>query len=296
MAETNMIDELMAEAGLKDPATDTQATKSAADGAAEGNDKQAAGVDQSTEPGSDAATNKDGSGEPGRDGDDAPFSRRQWKRMKHDNAYLRRRLAELEAQSVAQQSTAAADTAQRATVERSNFKTEDEYFDALVRQRVAEDRAEQALREREELERIETQNAAVTAWSEKLRACFPTKEAQEDYADAMDEAFDGKPGDAFDQNVSAYLFQHPKGPMILRYLAEHPTTCERLRGAHPFDQSEIMRKIVAYVDRPAAAAPANAGTTTARKPVAPVGSVRTGSANSSTRARTAEELFLEKIG
>ena len=260
-------------------------------------DAATAGLEKDVEPEADATAEKEGSGKPGRnddENDDEPhLSRRQMKRMRYEMARLRKQNEEL-LRSRNQHPVDQA-PATPATVDRNAFKTDADYFEALVKTRMAEERAEQARREREELERTEGQRAFVTAWSEKVKSCFPTPEAQQQYLNDMEDAFGGKPGDAFNDDVSGYLFQHPKGPAILQYLANHPTTCERLRTAHPFDQAEIMRKIVAYVDRPVQAAPANAGQQQGRKPVAPVGSIRTGAAASDTANRTAEELFLAAV-
>ena len=256
-----------------------------------------AGLEKDVEPGTDATDEKEGSGKPGRnddENDDEPkMSRRQLKRMRYEMARLRKRNEELERERTQHPVDQAPATP--ATVDRTAFKSDADYFEALVKTRMAEERAEQARLEREELERSEGQRAFVTAWSEKVKSCFPSPEAQQQYLADMEEAFDGKPGDAFNDDVSGYVFQHPKGPAILQYLANHPTTCERLRSAHPFDQAEIMRKIVAYVDRPVQAAPANAGQQQGRKPVAPVGSIRTGAPASDTANRTAEELFLAAV-
>ena len=308
------LDAFMAGAGLskaEGDAKDTTTTAAPETSSAE-SEQTAQGVEQTVEPETDAAAaglnptepetpeqveNK-GSGKPGRDDDEnddeTHLSRRQMKRLRYQNAQQRKRIEELERERAARSPDPANPAAQAAAVDRSAFKSDAEWVEALVRTRMAEQAAEKARVEREELERTESQRAFVAAWTDKVKACFPTPEARQEYQDAMEDAFDGKPGEAFSDDVAGYLFQHPKGPAVLRYLADHPTTCERLRNSHPFDQADILRKIVAYVERPVQTEPANAGAT-GRKPVAPVGSIRTGAAATNPSARSAEELFMAAV-
>lgn len=303
-----MIDEIMAEAGLENPTTnDATATATAtpdvgatesdssvipavepnSDATADGLEKQDAGKDTAN---AEAETKSVTAGKPGQldEPDEPRVSKRAFKRARHEIAELRKRLAEYERRTAPAQAVEEDDTP--AVVDRSAFKTDSDYVEALVRTRLDESKRASARKEREELERYEANVAATRSWAEKIKACFPTPDEQDEYDDAIVDAFDGNPGEHIGEMAGQYVFQHPKGPAILKYLATHPTTCERLRNAHPFDASDIMRRIVGYVNRATTPAETANAATSERRPVAPVGSIKTGGA-AVQQSRTAEEIF-----
>ena len=313
MANDEMLKEIMDAAGLAaqdtEPAGDAQAEQAPAveqpesvrETAAEPEtDATAAGL-ESTEGDRGKPDADEKAGKPGRPNDESDddedeetprVSKRALKRARYENRVLRKQLEDMKRERSAAPARSA-DT-KPAEVKRSAFQSDEDYIEAVVRTRMAEERAAAEIRNRETLERMEQDQENDRQWAEKIFRDFPTKEAQDEYDDAIS-TFGGDVGSAIGVSAGEYVFQHAHGPKILRYLADHPTTCERLKNGHPFDQAQIMARIVEYVERAPSNPAANAeGGKPARKPAAPTGSIRTGgSAPASTRS--AEELFMDAI-
>lgn len=293
MAE-DVTEEELAEMGFKaesasadaaEEAKADEADKAGEDGTVEPDESDAAetaGLEPEGEESSDKA------GEPRQPDDDdeetPKASRRALKRARWEINSLRR---EIEALKKAQAKAPETPAQKTEPLRKSQFRTEEDYVEALVKTRMDEERAASAKAEAEARSQAELEQATTEAWVKKIHADFPTQEERDDYDEHLSGAFDGDPAAFIGAMAGEYVFQHPHGPKILRYLADRPKLCARIKDGHPFEQAEILKNIVAFVGKKP-----EAGAKTARKPVAPVGSIRTGGSGKRP-VRSAEDIFEE---
>lgn len=285
-------DEELAEMGYKEEAP--------AEDKAEGADasEQIDVGDQAAEPEPDAAPaeldpegDKPAEKEPGKlrrdDDDDEPpkVSRRALKRARYEIKALRREIEELKSERSAQ----AKDTAQKKPepIRRDQFATDADYVEALVKSQMDAEGKARAQAEAQAKADSDAHQADVSAWVKKIHENFKSQEERDDYDESIETAFDGDPAAAIGAMAGEYIFQHPSGPKILRYLADHSKVCAKLKDGHPFEQAEILKNIVSFVEKKP-----EAGAKAGRKLVAPVGSIRTGGSGKRT-ARSAEDYFEE---
>lgn len=217
------------------------------------------------------------------DEEEAPkVSRRALKRAKYEIKTLRREIEELKREREAAQK---APEPKAARLRKDQFASEEDYFEALVKTRMAEERQATAKAEADAKAEEDAHQKEVSAWVDKIHANFPTQEERDDYDDALVSAFGDDPAASIGAMAGEYVYQHQNGPKILRYLADHPKVCASLKDGHPFEQAEILKNIVAFVEKKAAPR-------TERRPVAPVGRIRSGGAAAKT-VKSAEDIFEE---
>ena len=105
---------------------------------------------------------------------------------------------------------------------RENFKTDDEYIDYIVQQRmnkILDEQNEKAMKDREEEAKAEEAREFI---DKNIETCFTTDEARTDYFNTVKAAFDEGLQELMDKEkyVAEYIMRNPNGPRILYELAK----------------------------------------------------------------------------
>lgn len=123
---------------------------------------------------------------------------------------------------------------------RENFKTDDEYIDYIVQQRmnkILDERDEKAMKDREQEAREEEAREFI---DKNIDSCFTTDEAKTDYYNTVKKAFDEGLEELMDKEkyCSEYIMRSPNGPRILYELAKDK---EKVRQV--YSQSDPMSRL-----------------------------------------------------
>lgn len=221
------------------------------------------------------------------DGEEPPkVSKRALKRAKYEIKALRREIEDLK-RAQAEAKTQTTQSAQKPEpIRRDQFSSDADYVEALVKSQLDAEGKARAQADAQAKADSDAHQAEVSAWVKKIHENFKSQEERDDYDESIETAFAGDPAAHIGAMAGEYICQHPSGPKILRYLADHSKVCARLKDGHPFEQAEILRNIVSFVEKKAAPKK------TERKPVAPLGSIKSGGAASKV-VKSAEDLFEE---
>ena len=177
------------------------------------------------------------------------FSNRKFKKLEHENRELKRKFAELERRFNERTAVAEAPKAEEAPVKptRSNFASDDEFYEAMSHWQLLKANAEQAEIARKQQAEAAKYDAWSREWSAKLQRNFTTPDVQREYTELA------KENQTLVQMVgiplAQYIYSLEDGPKVQMYLWKHPTATAKLASAHPFDQAEMLRNIRSFVGR-----------------------------------------------
>lgn len=124
---------------------------------------------------------------------------------------------------------------------RDSFKTDDEYIDYIVQQRMEKILAERDKETAKQKETEEQNLNRATEINQRIERCFPTEAERVNYVTKVQEAFEQGLEELMDKEkyVSEYIQKHPIGPKILYELATHPDLVKRV-----FSQGDPMSRIM----------------------------------------------------
>lgn len=212
------------------------------------------------------------------------FSNRSYKKLQYENRMLQRQMQELSERMNALQTPEEKEIPQP---RRSDFNSDEDYIEAATMYQYAKARTVELKAEAEAREQNEAVEAFKSAWTEKLKRCFPDEASQEEFRDAYEAANGTSIVDMVGVDLGGYIYQQDTGPLIQKYLWEHPTVVERLQHSHQIDQVDIIRKIQDFV----APAPQKPKSPSRPQPT-PFGSAKTGNGSASASTEmSAEDVF-----
>lgn len=213
------------------------------------------------------------------------ISNRKAKRLAYEVQALRRQVEELKAERTPK------DEPQKQELPkpvRSNFATEDDFYEAMSQWQVARARAEDAESNAQTEQYKRNLDNFLAQWKQKVESNFTTDEEKREYQQAHKE---GMPSlfKMVGMQLADYLYSINEGPKVQLYLWNHPRATERLLASHPMEQAEMIRNIRSFVGRPVQQKPVQQ----VAQPK-PFGSVRTGKGTApetTIENASPEELF-----
>ena len=154
---------------------------------------------------------------------------------------------------------------------RDSFKTDDEYIDYIVQQRMQKILDEREKAEMQRMQEHEEEERNQQAINTNISECFKTKEEQQDYYNVVQSAFERGLEQLMDkeQMCAEYIMKSPNGPKILYELAKDPQKVQKIYSqmdpqSRFFELKMLEREILSKPAAPAAPAQVN---TNLAKPV-----------------------------
>ena len=160
-------------------------------------------------------------------------------RMKDELEQIKEQLAQYQ-----QSATQAQTQRQNQPVTKENFKSEAEYIDYMVQQRLNATLGEYQKQANEQAQQNQQYTELATSWDTKVTNNIP-EDNKSEYQEAI--ASLGDIDKTFDKPIVEYMFGHDRGPLILKYFADRPELIPHINQMHEFDKSAALRNIAEYV-------------------------------------------------
>lgn len=256
--EASLVEEFINANAEVNPSDDSAETNGAADTSTESEGSEEVVSDPMPETSEDETAEEalnessDSEGQSANEGASAPkktFSNRKFKRLEHENRELKRKFAELERKFNERGAAESAPARNElpAKPSRSNFASEDEFYEAMSQWQLLKASTEQAEVARKQQEESAKYDAWAREWSAKLQRNFTTPDVQREYTELAQE--NPTLVDMVGVPLAQYIYSLEDGPKVQMYLWKHPTATATLAKAHPFDQAEMLRNIRSFVGR-----------------------------------------------